>query len=82
MSEKHKTQFTKEQNTHSKLGRMKNQGWDISKMDIKLRDKYLESWNQNGISCVIIITKKPQTNNDFNKTEKTEVGLEMRSESK
>ena len=29
-------------------------------MDIKLRDKYLESWNQNDISCVIIIviTKK------------------------
>lgn len=27
-------------------------------MDIKLRDKYLESWNQNGISCIIIITKK------------------------
>lgn len=50
----------KNKNTHSKLGRMKNQGWGIYKMDIKLRDKYLDSWNQNDISCVIIIviTKK------------------------
>ena len=50
----------KNKNTHSKLGRMKNQGWDIYKMDIKLGDKYLDSWNQNDISCVIIIviTKK------------------------
>ena len=50
----------KNKNTHSKLGRMKNQGWDIYKMDIKLRDKYLDSWNQNYISCliIIVITKK------------------------
>ena len=73
----------KNKNTHSKLGRMKNQGWGIYKMDIKLRDKYLDSWNQNDISCVIIIViTKKKKKNDFNKTQKTEVGLQMTSESK
>ena len=72
----------KNKNTHSKLGRMKNQGWGIYKMDIKLRDKYLDSWNQNDISCVIIIVITKKKKNDFNKTQKTEVGLQMTSESK